>query len=78
MSSSDRAIANRKSKIQLWVDANNPVVYVTADSATPMEATAFVELWWRRISPSWRRVQCSGDVMNEPGKPQSKHAPTIL
>jgi hypothetical protein len=31
--------------IRLWVDANHPVIHVTADSATPMEATAFVELW---------------------------------
>lgn len=31
--------------IRLWVDANLPVIYVTADSATPLEATAFVELW---------------------------------
>ena len=72
------AIANRQSQstIRLWVDANNPVIYVTADSATPMEATAFVEVW-RTNQCELAEVQCS-DVMNETGKPQSKHAPTIL
>ena len=38
-------IGNRQLTIRLWVDANHPVIHVTADSATPMEATAFVELW---------------------------------
>ena len=32
-------------KIRLWVDANHPVIHVTADGTTPMEATACVELW---------------------------------
>ena len=49
---------------------------MTADSAKPIEATAFVELW-RTNQCELAEVQCS-DVMNEPGKPQSKHAPTIL
>ncbi len=68
--------AAKQSKIRLWVDANSPVMCVTADSATPTEATAFVEVW-RTNECELVEVQCS-DVMNEPGKPQSKHAPTIL
>jgi hypothetical protein len=68
--------AASQSAIRLWVDANHPVIHVTADSATPVEATAFVELW-RTNQSELAEVQCS-DVMNEPGKPQSKHAPTIL
>lgn len=32
-------------RMRLWVDANDPVIYVTAESAAPMEATASVELW---------------------------------
>ncbi len=70
------AIHHPQSTIRLWVDANDPVIYITADSATPMEATAFIELW-RTNQCELGEVQCS-DVMNEPGKPQSKHAPTIL
>ena len=69
-------IANRQSTIRVWVDANNPVIYVTANSATPMEATAFVEVW-RTNQCELAEVECS-DVMNEPGKPKSMHAPTIL
>jgi alpha-L-fucosidase 2 len=70
------AIGDRQLAIRLWVDANNPVIYVTADSATPTEATAFVEVW-RTNQHEMAEVECS-DVMNETGKPKSKHAPTIL
>ena len=70
------AVGNPQSTIRLWVDANDPVIYVSADSATPMEATAFVELW-RTNQSELAEVQCS-DVLNHPGQPQSKHAPTIL
>lgn len=31
--------------IRLWVDANEPVIHVAAGSTTPVEATAFIELW---------------------------------
>ncbi|MEI7938505.1 MAG: DUF5703 domain-containing protein [Verrucomicrobiota bacterium] len=70
------AIGNRQLAIRLWVDASNPVIHITADSATPMEATAFVEVW-RTNQHEMAEVECS-DVMNETGKPKSKHAPTIL
>ena len=33
-----------ETKIRLWVDANHPVIYVTAESSRPFEATAFIEL----------------------------------
>jgi len=69
-------IGNRQLAIRLWVDANHPVIHITADSATPMEATAFVEVW-RTNQYEMAEVECS-DVMNETGKPKSKHAPTIL
>jgi hypothetical protein len=74
--SDQTAIRNPQTTIRLWVDANDPVIYVTADSATPMEATASIELW-RTNQCELAEVQCS-DVMNHPGQPQSKHAPTIL
>jgi hypothetical protein len=73
---SQLAIGNRQLAIRLWVDANHPVIHVTADCTTPTEATASIELW-RTNQSELAEVQCS-DVMNEPGKPQSKHAPTIL
>jgi hypothetical protein len=62
--------------LRLWVDANHPVIHVTAESATPLEATAFVEVW-RTNQHEMAEVQCS-DVLNHPGRPQSKHAATIL
>ena len=65
-----------ETRIQLWVDANHPVVQVTAESVKPMEVTAFVELW-RTNQHEMAVVECS-DVMNESGKPQSKHAATVL
>lgn len=34
-----------ETRIRLWVDAHHPVVQVTAESAQPMEVTAWVELW---------------------------------
>jgi len=73
---SQSAISNPQSTIRLWVDANHPVINVTAESTRPLEATAYVELW-RTNQFELAEVQCS-DVMNEPGKPQSKHAPTII
>jgi alpha-L-fucosidase 2 len=68
--------ARAKSTIRLWVDANHPVIHITAQASSPIQATAFVELW-RTNQHELAEVQCS-DVMNEPGKPQNKHAPTIL
>src|ERR1039457_5428296 len=70
------AISKPQSTIRLWVDANHPVIHVTADSTSPMEATASIEL--RRTNQSaLAELQCI-DIMNETGKPQTKHAPTIL
>src|ERR1035438_1064315 len=73
---SQLAIGNRQLAIRLWVDANHPVIHVTADSTSPMEATASIELW-RTNQSELAEVQCS-DVMNEPGKTQSKRGPTPL
>ena len=70
------AAAPPSTTIRLWVDANNPVVHVTADSAIPLEATAFVEMW-RTNQQELAEVQTS-DIMNHAGKPQNKHAPTII
>jgi hypothetical protein len=62
--------------LRLWVDANNPVIHVTAESAAPFEATALVEVW-RTNQHELAEVQCS-DVLNHPGRPQNKHAATII
>lgn len=62
--------------VQAWVDASQPVIHVTVESATPVQATAFIEVW-RTNQFELAEVQCS-DVMNHPGQPQSKHAPTLI
>ena len=67
------AISHPQSTIRLWVDANDPVIYVTADSATPMEATAFIELW-RTNQYELAEVQCS-DVLNHPGSRRASMPP---
>ncbi len=73
----DSATNSRPSAtLRLWVDANHPVVHLTADSPKPIEVTAFVELW-RTNQQELAEVQCS-DVLNHPGNPQNKHAPTII
>ena len=44
-------IQNRQSTILLWVDANQPVVRVEAESAVPVSCRAEVELWRLRERP---------------------------
>lgn len=61
-------------RLRLWVDAHHPVVEVEAESATPLSATAHVELWRtnRHELPS---LEVS-DVLHDPARPDGKHATT--
>ncbi len=68
--------AQPSATIRLWVDANHPVIYVTADSATPIEATASVELW-RTNRQALSELQVS-DVMMNPKAADKREAPTII
>ncbi|HEY9174614.1 MAG TPA: DUF5703 domain-containing protein, partial [Verrucomicrobiae bacterium] len=52
-----------QAKIRLWVDANHPVIHVTADSAMPIEATASIELW-RTNQCEVTELQVSDAMMN--------------
>jgi hypothetical protein len=45
------AIGNQQSTIRLWVDADQPVVRVEAESAVPVRCRAEVELWRLRERP---------------------------
>jgi hypothetical protein len=49
--------------IRLWVDANHPVIQMTADSPKPMEVTAFAEVW-RTNRQEITELQISDIVMN--------------
>lgn len=43
--------AAEATRLQLWVDANNPVVQVTIDSPRPVTAQARIELWRTEPTP---------------------------
>lgn len=50
-------------RIRLWVDANHPVIHITADTAIPVEGTAFIELW-RTNRYEVTELQVSDVMMN--------------
>jgi hypothetical protein len=62
--------------LRLWVDANQPVIHVTVDSARPLTATAQVELWRteRFMLPS---IEVS-DVLLNRSKPSGQQGTTIV
>jgi len=62
--------------IRLWVDANHPVIQVTAYSPRPMEAVAFVELW-RTNQYELTELQVS-DVMLNRKVADNKESATIV
>ena len=62
--------------IRLWVDANHPVIHVTADGAKPRTVTASIELW--RTEPFELPSIEVSDVNLDRSKPDKKHAPTIV
>jgi hypothetical protein len=63
-------------KMNVWVDANNPVIHVTADAGEPVILTAMIELW-RTERYELPTIEVS-DVNLDRSKPDSKHAPTIV
>jgi hypothetical protein len=66
----------RATRIQLWVDANHPVVEVRAESATPFEVTAFAELW-RTNRQEYTDMQTS-DVFTNRKLPDGKQMPLVI
>jgi len=65
-----------ETKVRLWVDANHPVIHVTAESVRPLEATAFIELW-RTNQQELTEPQVS-DVMLNSKLPDKKQATTVV
>ena len=65
-----------ETKIRLWVDANQPVIHVTAESATPLEVTACAEVW-RTNQHELADLQTS-DVLVNRKLPGGKQAPLVL
>lgn len=65
-----------ETKVRLWVDANHPVIHVTADSVRPLEATAFIELW-RTNQQELAELQVS-DVLLNRKLPDKKQEPMFI
>ncbi len=54
-----------QSRVRVWVDANHPVIHVTAESSAPLTATATIELW-RTNRQTLRELQVSDVLMEQP------------
>ncbi len=59
----------RRTSVQVWVDANHPVIHVTVDSAVPVEATALVDTW-RTRPQELTELQISDALTNRIGADQ--------
>jgi alpha-L-fucosidase 2 len=56
-------------RLQVWVDANNPVVHVESESATPFKQSVTLEMWRtekRPLSGKWESHYVSGTAANMP------------
>jgi len=49
--------------VQVWVDANHPAIHVAVESASPVEATAAIELW-RKNRYEETQLQTSDILLN--------------
>ncbi len=67
---------DRRTDLRVWVDANQPVIHVTAESATPLQATAAIELW-RTAQQPYTDLQVS-DIMVNRRLPGGQQAETII
>ncbi|MCU0874608.1 MAG: DUF5703 domain-containing protein, partial [Pirellulaceae bacterium] len=67
---------DRRAVVRVWVDANLPVIHLTADSQSPLEATAAIELWRTEQQP-YTQLQIS-DIMVNRRLPDGQQAPTII
>jgi hypothetical protein len=62
--------------IQVWVEANRPIVHVAATGPTPFTATASIELW-RTERHALASLETS-DVYLDRSRPGMQHAPTVV
>jgi hypothetical protein len=66
----------RRVRVQVWVDANLPVIHMTAEGASPLEVTAATELW-RTRQHELRDLQVS-DVLLNRRLPTGQQAPLVI
>ncbi len=62
--------------LQLWVDANHPVIVVEVDSKHPIEASAAIEMW-RTEQTTLPSIEIS-DIMYDHSIPGNQREPTIV
>lgn len=62
--------------INLWVDANHPVIVVEAGSAQPVEVIASIELW-RTQQTTLPSIEIS-DIWFDQNSPNSQREPTVV
>ncbi|MBN2375818.1 MAG: hypothetical protein JXD22_05435 [Sedimentisphaerales bacterium] len=62
--------------LKLWVDANHPVIHITAQGQDSLTATARIELW-RTERYELPSLEVS-DIHLHRGNPENKHAPTFV
>lgn len=67
----DRAVL-----LQLWVDANHPLIHLRVTSHSPLSLTASIELW--RNEPTQLQQLEVSDIMLDRAQPNSQHAPTVV
>ncbi|MCY3020975.1 MAG: DUF5703 domain-containing protein, partial [Planctomycetota bacterium] len=64
----------RKTTIELWVDACEPAIEVLVRGSAPSEATASIELW-RTSQQEYKELQCADIMTNAPA---AQKKPTII
>ncbi|MBC7350171.1 MAG: hypothetical protein H5U05_09385 [Candidatus Aminicenantes bacterium] len=67
---------SRPAKIQVWVDANHPIIHVSIKSPKRLEARATIELW--RTEPYELPTIEVSDVHFDHDIPGNKHFPTVV
>lgn len=63
-------------KLQLWVDANNPVIQLSYKCSIPVSLTATIEPW--RTEPYFLPELNTSDLLEDPSKPGSLYEPVIV
>jgi len=67
---------SRRVSVRVWVDVDSPVIHVTTESASPIEATAAIELW-RTQRYEETQLQTSDILLNR-RLPDQRQAPMTI
>ncbi len=75
---SQRYVEGKKAgfELNLWVDANHPIIHLTQESSIQVKMTATIELW--RSEPTALPELGVSDLLEDRSKPGSLHEPVIV